>query len=158
VGHRTDPPLRDLFEEEAADALDAIEVLLPRMAERDAVEDLYGRAHVLKGSAAVMGIAPAAAVAAALSEVFEAMLRRDGAAPDGLDQPLRAAVADLRYLISGLLHGLDVGGVAIDAEQSLRAIRRSVLAGGDAGTGSCERCTRLEQRIAQLEARLEAGR
>ena len=158
MGSRFDPPLRDLFEEEVADALDAIEVLLPRLADRDAVEELYGHAHVLQGSAAVMGIGPAAAVAAALSEVFEAVLSRGSAAPDGLDQPLRAAVADLRYLISGLMHGLDVGGVAVDAEQSLHAIRRSVLADADATTGKCERCARLEQRIAQLEARLEAGR
>lgn len=141
-----------------ADGLDAIEALLPRLADRDAVRELYGHAHVLGGAAAVMGIGPAASVAAALSEVFAAVLTRGGAAPEGLDQPLRAAVADLRYLTSGLLNGLDVGGVAVDAEQSLHAIRRSVLAEDHATTGDCERCARLEQRIAQLEARLEAGR
>jgi hypothetical protein len=36
--------------------------------------------------------------------------------------------ADLRYLTSGLLNGIEVGSVAIDAEQALRALRRSVLA------------------------------
>jgi chemotaxis protein histidine kinase CheA len=158
VGLLVDPVLRDLFEEELADGLDAIEALLPRLADRTAVQESFGHAHALRGSAAVMGIAPVASVAAALSELFEAALLGGGAPPHGIAEPVRAAVSDLRYLASGLLNGIEVGTVGIDAEHSLRALRRSVLADDPApAPDACARCVRLEQRIAQLEARSEAG-
>jgi CheY-like chemotaxis protein len=144
----SDPALRNLFEEEAAGLLDALEALLPRLADPETLDALCRHAHTLKGSAAVMNVAPVATAAAALEDVFEAL--RDRAPEPGSDilPVLGAAIADVRYVVTGLIGGIDVGRLAEDAAESLRALSVG-LTPGDAPASStvsapaCDACARL---------------
>jgi diguanylate cyclase (GGDEF)-like protein len=137
VDRLADPVVRDLFEEEVATTLDAVEALLPRLGEPEAVDELYGHAHALRGTAAVLDLAPMSSAASLLADVFDALRRRQAAPGADVADALRAAVSELRYLASGLLGGIDVECVAVDAQQSLRALRDSVVeAGRDGGANA----------------------
>jgi CheY-like chemotaxis protein/HPt (histidine-containing phosphotransfer) domain-containing protein len=125
-----DPFLRDLFEEEAIEQLDGIEQLLPRLGDPAALDDLYRYAHTLKGSSAVMNIAPVNVVAAALEDVFSTLRGTPGADVAAVEAPVRAVVGELRFLVSSLLAGIDIGSVADDAEQSLRTLGATLALGG----------------------------
>jgi CheY-like chemotaxis protein/HPt (histidine-containing phosphotransfer) domain-containing protein len=117
--HPIDPVLRDLFEEEATEELDGIEAMLPRATDPEAAQALYRHAHTLKGSAAVVGLAEVNRIAATLEELFGDV--REGALEPtaSFQAAILAAVADLRYIVSGLLGGLDVSAMAADVERAL---------------------------------------
>lgn len=153
-----DPILRELFEEEAAELLDGIEALLPTSADAAALGELCRCAHTLKGSAGVMGVGLVSGVAATLEELFEALRAHSDATGPGIDDAIRAAVADLRYLVSGVLADLDVGSVAVEAEQSLRSLQHAITGAETASAPSgCTGCARLEtlvKDIADSQARM----
>ncbi len=117
-----DDTLRALFEEEAAQELAGIEALLDHAADPEAAPALYRHAHTIKGSAAVMGMDDVARLAKALEAIFDDA--RSGGRPVAEHEApvIRAVVADLRYVVSGVLMGLDVSGVVADAEAALAAL------------------------------------
>ncbi len=117
-----DDTLRGLFEEEAAQELAGIEALLDHAADPAAAPALYRHAHTIKGSAAVMGMDDVARLAKALEAIFDDA--RSGGRPVAEHEVpvIRAVVADLRYVVSGVLMKLDVSGVVADAEAALAAL------------------------------------
>jgi CheY-like chemotaxis protein/HPt (histidine-containing phosphotransfer) domain-containing protein len=151
--------LRDLFEAEAAADLDALDALLPRLHEPEALRNGSRHAHTLKGSAAVMNLAPVAAVAGALEALFDGLSEGDPVQALELVEPVRAAVHDLRFVVSGLLSGLDIGIVADDAEQSLRALVLSargaepVPARAEPECAGCAGLRRIVEATAAAQAR-----
>jgi CheY-like chemotaxis protein/HPt (histidine-containing phosphotransfer) domain-containing protein len=145
VTHTADADLRDLFEEEAREELDALELLLPRLGQPGAMAELRRHAHTVKGSSAIMGLVEVNEVAAALEQLFETLETSPEAAGTEVESSIRATVADLRFLVSGALGGLDVGNVGADATQALHTLEAAI------GGGACPGCARLEARVEALE-------
>jgi chemotaxis protein histidine kinase CheA len=83
---------------------------------------LRRHAHTLKGSAGMVGLPQVGAIAQALEGLFAEVEGGRRPVTEGFADAVLAAIADLRYIVSGLLHGLDVGARSSDTEQSLREL------------------------------------
>jgi two-component system, chemotaxis family, sensor kinase CheA len=115
-----DPPvdLIRIFREEAAEHLDGIvECLLAVEAGRasnDTIDALFRHAHSIKGSAGMVGLEEAGAIAHAVEDVLE-RAREDGALSPLLTDPLLRATDALRRAVAG------ERGVATAAVEALAA-------------------------------------
>jgi CheY-like chemotaxis protein/HPt (histidine-containing phosphotransfer) domain-containing protein len=117
-----DPTLRDLFETQADDELAGMEAGLRRAAEPRAAAVPRRHAHTLKGSAGMVGLPQVRGIAEALERLFEEVEAGRRPVTPAFAEAVLAAIADLRFIVSGLVNGLDVGGRPAEAEQSLREL------------------------------------
>jgi two-component system, chemotaxis family, sensor kinase CheA len=99
-----DPKILELFRDEASERLDRIvDALLGLEAGRlgmDAVQSLFRETHSIKGSAGIVGLQEAGAIAHAVEDVLGAVRERD-AFPAALTDPLLRATDALRRAIAG---------------------------------------------------------
>ncbi|MDX6643375.1 MAG: two-component system, chemotaxis family, sensor kinase CheA [Solirubrobacteraceae bacterium] len=99
-----DPEIFEIFREEAAERLDRmVETLLALeagSAAPDAVDSLFRDAHSIKGSAGMVGIEEARAIAHTIEDVLEEA-RENGVFPKELSDPLLRATDALRRVIGG---------------------------------------------------------
>jgi CheY-like chemotaxis protein len=117
-----DAALRDLFETGAADELAGMEAGLRRAGERGMAAELRRHAHTLKGSAGMVGLPAVRDIAEVLEALFEDVAAGRRPVTSAFAEAVAAAIEDLRFIVSGLLHGLDVGRRPAETEQSLREL------------------------------------
>jgi two-component system chemotaxis sensor kinase CheA len=104
VSNALDPELLEVFREEATERLDRMEEMLLALesggAPADAIDALFRDAHSIKGSAGMVGIDKAQALAHTIEDQLEGV-RQSGDFPKELADPLLRATDELRLAVSG---------------------------------------------------------